>query len=240
MRSRDIIISNKRKGIDVMSESSKVLQSVGLELLKIVGSLVVGLLMRKKVGRLLIRGKKWLFNDFVTIDLLSIRTYEPLETNEFNMNIYNTIKAKIPETRLDHIFHNGMRISIPVFGTMKVILSENVNLDEEDMIESIKVSLDPENPIRIGVRETNLLYEFSNNAEILFHAVERLFIEEPNILSNYMIAEISRIGGFIEEKTFEIDDKELAAHIHATPSKITVVAEPPTYMARTLKKYLLV
>ena len=69
---------------------------------------------------------------------------------------------------------------------------------------------------------------------------ERLFKEKPTILGNYIIAEISRIGWFVEEKTFEIDDRELSARIHATPDKITIIAEPPTYIAKAIRKYFLV
>ena len=222
-----------------MSQSNDLLRTVGIEILKIVGSFIFGLLMRKKVGRYLIKFKRWLSNDSVTIDLVSTRTYTPVETNGFDMDIFRNIQGRIPNVKLDLLSHSSMRIEMRPFGIMKIILTRERSLDEEETIEEIKVSLSIENPIRLGIRETDLVHEYYHNTEIVFQVVEGVFAERPTINRNYTIAEISRIGGLLDEKTFEIDDTELSAHVHATQNKITIAAEPPTYIAKAVKKYLL-
>lgn len=222
-----------------MYSSSNLLQTILLELLKMVGSFILGLLVRRQVGRFLIKKKKWLFNDPVTIDLVSVRTYTPVEAKEFDMSLFHNIQGRIPNVKLDLISRSSMRISMPPFGTLRAILTSESDLEEE-AVEEIKVSLDIEDPIRLGVREVDLVHEFSHDVEIVFQIVEKVFVQESTLLRNYTIAEISRTGGLVEEKTFEVEDRELSARVHATPSKITIVAEPPTYVAKAVKKYLLV
>ena len=56
----------------------------------------LGLLFRKKVARLLIRGKMWLLNDTISITILSCRVFDCIRMDEINVEIYNEIKTKIP------------------------------------------------------------------------------------------------------------------------------------------------
>lgn len=208
----------------------------------------LGLLFRKRVGRFIIKTKKWLLNDVVATRIVSIRTYTPedtpVEIADFNMGIYEEIRAIIPNPRFHDIFEDGMRIAIPTFGTLKLSLSkisEEENMEHlEETVERIKVTLQPESPVRLGVREVHLLNDYSQTAEILFNATARLIATRNKIRQDYTILEFPRFGRFVEEKTFEIDDKNLGARVHATPNKLTIVVSPTSQIAKATSKYLLV
>lgn len=204
----------------------------------------LGLLVRKKVGRFLIKTKKWLFNDTVSINIISVRSYSPVEIMDFNLSIYEDVKAKVTSPKLHDIFPDGMRIEIPIFGILKLsigrIVEEEAIEDREEIVESIKVTLQPENPVRLGIRDIDLLNDYANSAEILFNATEKLFKAHTPPQQNYTILESPRLGHFVEEKTFEMDDKELGAHVHATQSKLTIVVSPTSQVTKAAKKYLLV
>uniref|UniRef100_A0A6M3LX79 Uncharacterized protein n=1 Tax=viral metagenome TaxID=1070528 RepID=A0A6M3LX79_9ZZZZ len=222
-----------------MSDGSDPGRLIVIEILKIAGSFVFGLLMRNEVGRFLITAKKRFLNDFITINLISIHTYKSIEIENFDLEVFQHMQKRIPNLKIVSISHKAMQIGMPTFGTMNIILTEEPNLDEEGALEEIKISLSLENPIRIGIREINLINDYYNITEQVHHVVEGMLSERPKLKRNYIIAEISRISGFLEEKTFEIDNEDLSAHIHATSSKITIVAEPPTYIVKAVKKYLL-
>lgn len=204
----------------------------------------LGLLVRKKVGRFIIKTKKWLFNDSVSISIISIRSYNPVEIHDFNQDVYEDVKTKITSPKLHDIFPDGMRIEIPTFGILKLALSR-INNEEtienhEEMAESIKVTLQPESPVRLGVRDINLLNDYATSAETLFNAIEKLFLTYSAPQQNYTILESPRFGRLVEEKTFDINDKELGTRVHATPSKLTLTVSPTTRIVKATKKYILV
>ena len=223
-----------------MSNSGDFLQKIGFELLIIIISFFFGLLMRRKVGRFLIRTKKRLLNDPVSIDIVSVRTYTPVRMNTFDMETFHNLQKRIPNIKLDFVSDKAMRIGMPPFGTLKIILTAEPNVEQEEEIEEIKVSLSIENPIRLGIRQIDLIHEYYHSIEIVFQVIEDIFVEKPTTINNYAIAGISRVGGLLEEKSFEIKDDELSARIQASPEKITIMAKPPNYIARAVKKYLLV
>jgi hypothetical protein len=220
-----------------MSESNGLIQ-IGIEIVKIVGSFFFGLLMRKRVGRFFIKAQKWLMNSPVKIDLVSVRKYTLVETGAFTMEMFHNIQMRIPNVKLDQFSDNLMRIVVPQFGTIKIILTMEPELSQEETAEEIKISLNLENPIRLGIRETDLVHEYYHNTEIIFQILEGV-LHQPRLLQDYTIAEISRVGGLLEEKIFDIDDKELSARINATQSKITISANPSRYIAKAVKKYIL-
>lgn len=204
----------------------------------------IGILFRKKVGRAIIKAQKWLLNDTVTINIISVRTYLPVEVHDFNLEVYENIKTKILNPKLLDIFVDVMRITIPIFGNLSLRLSRETNQEDIDSqvetAERIKVAVKPESPVRLGIRDVHLLNEFAQDAEILFGAVENLFVATSKITQNYTILEISRIGRLVEEKTFEISDDDLGARIHATQNKLTIIVSPSSQIAKAAKKYVLI
>jgi len=206
----------------------------------------LGLLFRKKVGRFLILVKKRLFNDIITISLVSVRHYAPCEISEFDYRIYEDIKTKLPSPKLLNMFPNGIRISLPVFGNIRVftekILSEEESNEqaEETDVESIKVTITPESPIRLGVREIDKLNDFGQYIEVIFGAIEKYYLEEGKILQSYTIVEAPRIEYFREEKTFQFEDSELDATVRATPSSVTIIVKPSTKIWQAAKRYILI
>ena len=209
---------------------------------------VLGLLFRKRVGRAIVNFKRWLFNDIVTVQIISVRTYTSQETSaeiqEFTRQVYDYAKVKIPNPQLHDVFRDGMRIAIPTFGILRLDLSrvsEKEDLeDEEEPLEIIKITLQPESPVRLGIREVQLLNDFSQTAEALFNATETLITTRKQIRQDYTLLEFSRIGRFVEEKTFEMDDKDLGTHVHATANKLSLSISPTSQIAKATKKYLLV
>lgn len=212
---------------------------VGIEILKMLGSFIFGLLMRKSVGRFFIKAIKRLSNDFINITFISTRIYDFIEHKSFDMGLFHEIQKRIPALQIESFSQNNMQIKMPHFGIMNIIFAPSFD-GEEEVTGEIKVSLVMGNKLRLGVREMDLVHDYYHNTEQVFQVVEGVFLERPKMKRNYILAEISRVGGFLEEKTFEIDDEDLSAHIHATSSKITIAAEPPIYIAKAVKKYLLV
>lgn len=209
---------------------------------------VIGLLVRKSVGRAFVKAKKWVSNEVTPTQIVSIRTYIPQETpveiHEFTREVYEDVRVRILNLQLHDIFSDGMRVEIPTFGILRLVLSristQGVIEDQEETIERIKLALQPESPVRLGIKEIHLLNEYSQNAEKLFNAAERLIVTHKQIKQDYTILEFPRSGRFVEEKTFERDDKNLGTHIHATPAKLTLTVSPTSQIAKATKKYLLV
>ena len=199
----------------------------------------LGLLARKKIGRFLVRTKKKLFNDPVTMRIVSIRLYNPVEVHDFNQDVFENVRVRITNPKLHDFYPGGMRIEIPVFGILRLGL-DRITDQEEDRLESIKVTLQLESPIRLGMRDIPLLNDYAQTAEVLFSAVENLFMTHSTLRQNYTILELPRVGRFVEEKAFEMKDDNLGAHVQATPNKLTIVVEPPIQMAKAAKKYVLV
>lgn len=229
-----------------MSESNSWIASIFAKVAEWAIVFVLGLLFRKRVGRFFVKAKKWLFNDFVAIKIVSIQTYTPEDTSveirEFSKLIYDDVETRITSPQLYDVFNDGMRIAIPEFGILKLILSRIHNEETEDgreQVERIKVTLEPENPIRLGIREVHLLNDYISVAEVLFSASAGLILTPKRSLQNYTILELPRSGIFVEEKTFEIDDEDLGTHVHATANKLTLTVKPTSNIAKATSKYIL-
>jgi hypothetical protein len=203
----------------------------------------LGVLFRKRVGRFLIKIKRWLFNDVVTMNILCVRSYNPTEICEVNHSVYEDIKVKIPSAKLLTVFPDGLKISVPIFGNVRTLLETVVDEEDstatEEVIEKIKLSLNPESPVRLGMREIEKLTDFANYCEAIIGALEKCCIAKSKITQNFLLVEVPRIQHFREEKTFQIENKELGATIHATPEKLTIVVSPMTYIGRAISKYVL-
>jgi hypothetical protein len=208
----------------------------------------LGLLFRKRVGRAIVRLWKWLSNAVVTAQIVSVRTYIPVETpvqiQDFTREVYDDVKTRILNLQLYDVFGDGMRVAMPTFGMLKLSLSrigeqENPQ-DEEETLETIKMTLKPESPVRFGIREVQLLNDFSKTAEVLFNAAERLIVTGKRIGQDYTLLEFSRLGRFVEEKTFEMKDEDLGTHVLATANRLTLTVSPTSEIAKATKKYLLV
>lgn len=52
---------------------------------------VLGLLVRKRVGRFAIVTKKRLFNDIMSINIVSVRAYKPTVTYDFSHDLYDNV-----------------------------------------------------------------------------------------------------------------------------------------------------
>ena len=223
---------------------SELLNTVFLKLLDWGIPFILGLLFRKKVAHALIRLKKWLFNDIVTVKIVSVRCYYPGEIFGFNHQFLEDIKRRIPNMKFLDMFDREVRFTVPIFGNLR--LSLNVIPCEEDAVntqyrdvEEVKMALEPENQVRLGVREIHRLNDFKDWTEVLFNASERFALERSvRIKRNYTILEMSRIGRF-EEKRFELVDDDLGSRIEAVPDKLTIVTEPSSQIPKAAEKYLL-
>jgi hypothetical protein len=213
-----------------------------LQLLNWIIPFSLGLLFRKRVARFLITTKKRLFNDIVTINLLSVRSYNPTKNSDFGREMYEDTGKKLPRAELLDVFSNVIRVKVPVFVILKLsvdkILSEEVTEQEEEAVESVKMTLSPESPVRLGIREVHLLDDYGHYVEMLFDATEKS-LETVKLKQNYTLIEVPRIGHFKEEKTFEYQDEILGASVQATPSKVTIVVDSSIQIAKATRKYLL-
>lgn len=198
----------------------------------------LGLLFRKRVGRFFIKLKKYLFNDVFTISVLIARFYDPTEVNEVNHDLYDAIKAKSPSVKLLNVFPDGIRVSVPVFGNLRVLI-EKVDADientEETSVECVKTVVTPESPIRLGMREIVKLNDLANYGEVIFSETEKFCLVKSKVTQSYILLDTTRIDHFKEEKAFKIEDEELGASITATPSQLTIVVSPISNVSRAVK-----
>lgn len=202
----------------------------------------LGLLFRKRVGRFVIALKRRLLNDIITLNIVSIRSYCSIETRDINHDLYDDIKTKLPSPKLLDVFSNGMRMTVPVFGNLRVLVEKTINVEEEERenenVGSIKVTISPESPVRLGIREIPQLNCYAQYSEIIFNAVEKYCMTKSKIIQGYTILETPRIEHFKEEKAFRFEDESLGASIHATPIKLTIIVQASTEIYKAASKYL--
>lgn len=229
-----------------MTEPFDTLYFIGGKILDWGIPFALGLIFRKSVGRFLIKLKKYLSNDVVNISVLCIHSYKPNEVTEVNHDLYDDIKIKIPSTKLLNFFPEGIRISVPVFGILRVLVekeyaeTEDPESSELAPIEAIKTTLTPESPVRLGIREIDKLNDLANYSEIIFGEIEKCCFSKAKVLQSYILLDIPRMQRFKEEKTFKIEDKELGASVNATPSDLTLIVSPMGNVGKATKKYILV
>lgn len=207
----------------------------------------IGLLFRKRVGRWLTKMKMRLLNDTISINILSIRSYKPTVIKPCEYQVYENIRTEIPKTVLLNMLTNGIRISIPEFGNVKVIVDKVINdegdshEDAEPEITRIKVVLAPESPITLGVRDVDKINTFTGYSQVLFREMEHCCLTESKVIPNatYTILEIPRVGHFKDEKSFRVEDSSLGTSVHATEEKLTITVSALTQLGKATKKYML-
>ncbi|MEM1551605.1 MAG: hypothetical protein QXH03_02910 [Candidatus Bathyarchaeia archaeon] len=211
---------------------------------------LLGLIFKKRVARFFVIAKKRFLNEIISLTLLYTRYYSPCSASDVNYKVYEDLRTKIPSLKLLNIFPEGMRISTPVFGNIRILLEkipkkeelEEVREKSEVEVEKIKITITPETSVRLGVREINdKLNDFAHYAETIFSSVEKHCLkEECKILESYLLIETPRIGWFVEEKSFELEDSELDAYVQATPNKVALIVKASIHAGRAVQKYLLI
>lgn len=138
-----------------------------------------------------------------------------------------------------------MRVELPVFGNLRILLdkitsNEDIEQENEADVECVKLTLTPESPVRLGMREINELDGFAQYAEVIFSATEKLCLKEAKLIQSYTLLEVPRIDHFREEKTFEFEDQDLGSSVQATPNKVTIVVSASTQISKAARKYIFV
>jgi hypothetical protein len=206
----------------------------------------IGVLFRRRVGRWLVKMKMRLLNDTISIDILSVRSYQPTEVKPCDHQVYENIRTEIPNTRLLNMLSNGLRISVPEFGILKVTI-EKVTIEEipneegEPEVTRIKAVLAPECPVTLGVRDIDKISTFTAYSQVLFREIEHCCLTENRVIADatFTILEIPRVGHFREEKSFRVEDSSIGTSIHATEEKLTITVSALTQVGKAAKKYLL-
>jgi hypothetical protein len=213
---------------------------------------IIGLLLRKRVGRWFVKARKYLANEPIPISFLYIRSYHPTKLKPCGHDVYDNLSVKIPGIKLLNMFQTGLRISIPSFGNFKISVepkvdnteqSEDSEVEEVELapIVGVKAALTAESPIVIGVRNTGKLNELSTYCEVILSEIERGCLENARIdpTETYTIIDLPRTGHFLEQKTLDIDDEDLGVHVSANEQKISLTIKASTQIASATKKYLL-
>jgi hypothetical protein len=225
-----------------MTEPLDTLYFIGTKIIEWAIPFGLGLLFRKRVGRFFVKVKKYLFNDVFSINVLVARFYNPTEVNEVNHDLYDAVKTKLPSVKLLNLFHDGMRVSVPVFGNLRILIEKvdaDVENSEESSMECVKTILSPESPIRLGMREIAKLNDLANYGEIILSEIEKLCLVKSKVTQSYILLDTSRIDHFKEEKAFKIEDEELGASVTATINQLTIVVSPICNVGRATQKYIL-
>lgn len=233
--------------VELTGIMSEYIDTILLKLLDWGVPFLLGLLFRRRIGRFLVILKKKLFNDVLSISLLSVRSYHPTELAECGSQLYDDLRTKIPSTKLLDRFPNGIRISVPIFGNIRALMErisdeeENETNMEAEATGKIKVTISPESPTRLGVREVHHISIFAQYSDLIFGDIERTCLKESKIIpeSSYTLIEVPRFGPFREEKTFDIEDEELGATVHATVEKLNIIVTASIQVGKAAEKYFL-
>jgi len=205
--------------------------------LQIIASLAIGSLFSKKVGRFLTTTWKWVSNDLTMIDVISVRTYKPTEKIKLDKEVFQAIKARVPNIKYESVTDNSLQMGLSPYGTIIVLISSEYDLDEGETLEEIKISLVIKNPIRVGYRDIDIVHEYVDVINQIFPVIESLFLETPQMNYNYIIAEMPRVRGYLEKEIIDIDDAGLATHVRANIDNISLAAKPPLHITKAVKKY---
>lgn len=233
-----------------MSEWQQWAESAGLAILNWGIPFALGVLFRKRVARWFNTGKMRLLNDTISMNLISVRSYAPTEVSPCPHSMYDNIKGKISGTKLVNMYTYGLRISLPNYGIIKILIDkvtdEEEEHEEEDenievpRVSRVKVTVTPESPIKLGVRDIMQLSEFSSNIEVILGEIERECLEEchMNPGASYTLIELPRVGHFLEEKSFKKEDEDIGTTVYATDNKISLTVKTLSQIAKATKKYM--
>ena len=201
---------------------------------------VLGLLFRKKAGRIILKAKKWILNDIVTLDLLAVREYPKIVVKEIELSVFDNIKNKISNAQLVQSYPNGIIIKLNVFGNL-ISEIEKIYDEETNECESVKLILKTETPIRLTIRELKKLRQFEKYADNIFDSIEKQsFPPNTNFNKSYAICDLTRSTTFSESQTFNKKDDNLNAIINGDEDKLTIRVSPMDTIAEATEKYHLV
>jgi hypothetical protein len=184
----------------------------------------------------------YIFNSIFTLEIITVREFEKATIKEINYSVFSSIKTLIPDTILISSSSDVLILRIPFFERVRVLIEkttdESVDSGEMDLGEKIKISIKPENPIRLGTREFNKLRDFTQYSEIIFNSIyNEVFVEKSKITHDYALLQLSRMKRLIEEKIFDIDDEELGATVHGTENEISISTTPMNRITDAAMKY---
>lgn len=198
---------------------------------------VLGLLFRKKVGRILVKIKKWILNDIITMDLLVVREYPNIKTKEIELSSFDIIKSKISSAQFVQSYSNGIIIKIPVFGNL-ILEIEKINNNETKECESVKLILKTEIPVRLTVRELKKIHQFEKYADNIFNSIEKTSLpSDANPIKSYAVCDLNRTTMFTENKILNKRDDDLNAIINVNNEILTISVSPMDTIGDATEKY---
>jgi hypothetical protein len=212
---------------------------VVLEVAKVAAGFVAGLLFKRKVWRFLVRAKKWLFNDILSLSIQAVRQYSYVDVKDVNICVFDHIKQKVPGVKLVQHYPEGMIISVPLFGNL-IVEIEKTPIDEydESIERAINLIVRTEIPVRLGIRELSHLTELEKYADSIFDTLQvMLFAEQKIMKKTFAVCDISRTIYFVLEKNFVLKDENLGATIRGTDSRLNITITPIANMAKAAQKY---
>ncbi|MGI0045842.1 MAG: hypothetical protein ACREBB_01450 [Nitrosotalea sp.] len=207
------------------------------EIAKIFISFGIGLLVRKKVGRALVKAKKWLLNDIQTVDILAVREYPDVEVNEIEASVFDDIKNKIPSAQFMQTYPNGLMINLPIFGNLIAEIEHPI--DEENYEHKVvKLILKTESSVRLTIRELKKIRQIEKYADNIFDSIEKKAFKQPvSFTKSYAVCDISRSSTLAEVKTFKKQDVELNATIDGTEDQLTIRVSHIDNLTDATEKY---
>lgn len=198
----------------------------------------LGVLLRKQTAHALIKARKWLSNEVVTINFLAVRTYPADRLKPLNSFVYDDAKARIPSLKLNDVFDDELIVTLPTFGKVRVKIENIPEENETEIGENVNISVVPESPLRLGIKEWKKLYGFENDVESLLDSVEKfVFPNQAHLQQSYAVCSFPRVSRFVEERNFDIEDVELGATIQGRNNKLAITASPASRIAEATQKY---
>jgi hypothetical protein len=222
---------------------------LGMTILNTIVGVIVGyaggLLTRRIVWRRLLKWKKWLANDVLSLDILAVRQYPYVEVRAVDIGVFDHIKSRFSNVKLVQKYPTGMIINVsPIFGNLEVTIDKNPKGEEDIYSEyssddkTIKLRIKTENPVRLGVRELGRLNELEKIVEGIFDTIDMLlFTEHKPMKQSYAVCDITRTIYFVQEKVFNLKDEDLGVSVYGKNNKLTITVSPIGKMTQATEKY---
>lgn len=219
-----------------MTEAYDLLWQAAAEVGKVAAGFAAGVILKKTFWRRIIRLKKWIANDVLTLSLLAVRQYPQINFEEIDMTLFDHIKTKIQNVKLVAHHGNGMIIYVPPYFGNLVIEVESSDPSEGDA--STKMVLRTENTIRLGVKEIKKINEFEKYADMIFDTIQAvLFAEQRPPKQSFAVCDISRTITLVEQRIFDLRDSSLNARVQAIDGKLTITTSPIANLAEATGKH---
>lgn len=91
-----------------MSGQDYIALPISMAICKVAAGFGAGVLLKRTFWREVIRGKKWLANEVLTLSLLAVRQYPKIAVKEMSISVFDYIKPKIQDVKL--ITQNSWKI----------------------------------------------------------------------------------------------------------------------------------